>query len=299
MFDGAVMREIGAVAGELKVEAAALAAVAHIESGLKTHAMIDGRAEPLIRFEGHYFDRRLAGQAREEARRQGLAAPEAGKVKNPASQAARWSLLARAAAIDRKAAHESVSWGMGQVMGAHWAWLGYASVDALVAEARAGVKGQLRLMARYIDKAGLAAALRRRDWATFARGYNGPGFRKNDYDGKLARAYRSYSAAIGAGGSGGTASIVLRRGARGEAVRALQTALTAHGFPLAADGMFGPATEGAVKAFQTRNGLAVDGIAGPLTMAALGLGQARTGIGGTLLSWLLALVARLSGARAG
>lgn len=288
MFDDAVMGAIAEVARELNVEAAALAAVAAVESGLKTHALIDGHAEPLIRFEGHYFDRRLAGAAREEARRQGLAAPEAGKVKNPAAQAARWKLLARASAIDAKAARESTSWGIGQVMGAHWAWLGYRDVDALVAEARGGLRGQLRLMARYIEKAGLAPALRRRDWAAFARGYNGPGFRANDYDGKLARAYASHAAKAVP-----TPSSTLRRGARGDAVRALQIALTARGYPLAADGAFGPATERAVRAFQSRSRLAVDGIAGPATMAALGLGSAAAGSGG----WLRAILAWLFPAR--
>jgi hypothetical protein len=43
-------------------------------------------------------------------------------------------------------------------MGAHWAWLGFDSVDALVEEARSGAAGQARLMARYIEKAGLAEA---------------------------------------------------------------------------------------------------------------------------------------------
>jgi hypothetical protein len=284
MPDSAVMKDIETVARELGVEAAALAAVADVETGLKPHAMIDGRPEPLIRFEGHYFDRRLSGAAREEARRQGLAAAQAGKVKNPAAQTARWALLARAAAIDRKAAYESTSWGLGQVMGAHWAWLGYRSVDALAAQARGGAAGQLRLMARYIDKAGLLPALRRHDWAAFARGYNGPGNRANDYDGKLARAWRRHAA---------TGPALLRRGARGEAVRDLQTALTARGYPLAADGVFGPATEAAVKAFQSRNRLGIDGIAGPLTLAALGRGGAAAGTRG----WLASALAWLFGRR--
>ena len=284
MADSALMQGIRTVAGELKVETAALAAVADIESGLTPHAMIDGRPEPLIRFEGHYFDRRLSGAAQAEARRLGLAAPQAGAVKNPASQAARWRLLASAAAIDRKAAYESTSWGMGQVMGSHWAWLGYASIDALVAEARGGAIGQLRLMARYIDKAGLADALRKRDWAAFARGYNGPGFAKNNYDSKLARAYARH-----AGGGSTTATpmtSLLRRGSRGEEVRALQTALTAAGHALVADAIFGPATEQAVRAFQMRSRLVVDGIVGPATMAALGGSKERG-----LMAWLLSLLA--------
>lgn len=288
MFDTHVMQDIEAVARDLKIEPAALAAVAHVESGLKTHAMVDGRPEPLIRFEGHYFDRRLAGAKQELARRQGLASPRAGAVANPASQAARWRLLARAAAIDRQAAHESVSWGIGQVMGAHWAWLGYADVEALVAEARSGVRGQLRLMARYIDRAGLAPALRAKDWAGFARGYNGPGFRANDYDGKLARAYATYAASGKAAPS--PAPALLRRGSHGEAVRALQLALSAHGHTIRADGLFGPATESAVRAFQGSNGLGVDGIVGPATHAAL---ARPVPTAGTAPGWLATLLGRL------
>lgn len=262
MFDGAVMQAIERVAGELGVEPAALAAVVEVESGGRVSALVDGRPEPLIRFEGYYFDRRLSGAARERARREGLASPKAGAVANPASQPARWALLSRAASIDRAAAYESVSWGAGQVMGAHWDWLGYASVDALVAEARGGIAGQVRLMARFIDSSGLTRALRMRDWPAFARGYNGPAYRKNAYDTRLARAYANHARAA-------APAIVLRRGSRGEAVRALQAALARLGHALRADGVFGPLTEVAVRRFQSDRGLAVDGIAGPATMAVL------------------------------
>lgn len=277
MFDETVMREIEAVARNLRVEPAALAAVAHIESGSRTHAIVAGRREPLIRFEGHYFDRRLSGTLRQRAREQGLSSPNAGAIANPSSQAARWAMLARAEAIDRKAARESVSWGIGQVMGAHWAWLGYADVDALVAEARAGVRGQLRLMARYIDKAGLAGALRAHDWPKFAQGYNGPGYRKNRYDTKLAQAYRKYRSGTDA---------PLRQGDRGEKVRILQEALSRHGHHLVPDGIFGPATKMALRRFQSDHGLQVDGIAGPATQERLQTQTRQPGI----LEWLARLL---------
>lgn len=282
MLDTTVMAEIEKVAKGLGIETAALAAVAHIESGLRTHAIVNGRPEPLIRFEGHYFDRRLSGPKQQQARREGLSSPNAGAVVNPATQAARWKLLARAVALDHKAAHESVSWGIGQVMGAHWSWLGYASVDALVREARDGVAGQMRLMARYIDKAGLADALRRRDWAAFARGYNGPGFRANDYDRKLARAYARYRLRT----NGVPASRLLKLGAKGDAVRELQQALARHGHPLAQDGVFGLKTNEAVRSFQRRNGLVDDGIVGPQTQAALAEPDRS---GDTLAHWLKSL----------
>lgn len=193
-FSNEIIAEITAAAGKLGIEASALLAVAEVESGGRAFALVEGRREPLIRFEGHYFDRRLTGQKRQRARAEGLASPMAGAIANPATQAARWRLLARAEAIDHQAAHESVSWGIAQVMGAHWQWLGYADIDALVTEARSGVAGQVRLMMRYIDKSGLSNALRRHDWESFARGYNGPGYKRGGYDVKIAAAHDKYSA---------------------------------------------------------------------------------------------------------
>lgn len=58
---------------------------------------------------------------------------------------------------------------------------------------------------------------------------------------------------------------------RGKDVEALQQALIDAGFPLERDGVFGPATDRAVKAFQQKRGLKVDGMAGPATRSALGL----------------------------
>jgi len=194
MFTRETTSEIAAVAASLGIEPAALIAVAEVESAGKAFARVAGRAEPLIRFEGHYFDRRLSGAKRASARASGLSSPVAGAIENPASQAARWKLVESAAAIDRDAAYESVSWGIGQVMGAHWAWLGYSSVAALVSEARGSVGGQVRLMSRYIEKAGLSAALRDRDWHAFARGYNGPSYMKQGYHTKLAAAYARHAA---------------------------------------------------------------------------------------------------------
>ena len=197
MFTDETRREIAVIANDLELELEALLAIAEVESGGKGFAIVGGRPEPLIRFEGHYFDRRLSPANRQRARADGLASPAAGAVANPRTQAGRWALLEKACAIDAKAANESVSWGIGQVMGAHWAWLGYADVHALVAEARCGVAGQIRLMACYIEKAGLSAAVRRRDWEAFARGYNGPQYRRYGYHRKIAAAYHRFRAESG------------------------------------------------------------------------------------------------------
>ncbi len=271
MFSQDVIREAQAAARQAGITPAALLAVMDVESGGRLFAVVQGRNEPLIRFEGHYFDRRLTGSKQARARELGLASPKAGAVANPATQSARWALLGKATQIDASAAYESTSWGIGQVMGSHWLWLGYPNVQALVAEARSGAAGQIRLMVRYIDKAGLISALNAQDWPAFARGYNGPGYAKNGYDRKLAAAWRRH-----AGGAGTTdAGTVLKAGSKGEAVRKLQQHLAALGYGIAADGLFGPATQAALRRFQKENGLVADGIAGPNTLAALKTAIAR------------------------
>jgi peptidoglycan hydrolase-like protein with peptidoglycan-binding domain len=69
----------------------------------------------------------------------------------------------------------------------------------------------------------------------------------------------------------------VRRGSRGAAVSELQTRLNVWiartpgvGLaPLAVDGIFGPKTDAAVRAFQRAGRLLVDGVVGPQTWGAL------------------------------
>lgn len=62
---------------------------------------------------------------------------------------------------------------------------------------------------------------------------------------------------------------VFRAGAQGGAVKIIQACLNGHGYPLVADGVFGPMTDGAVRRFQSDRGLSADGIVGPQTWNAL------------------------------
>ena len=65
---------------------------------------------------------------------------------------------------------------------------------------------------------------------------------------------------------------VLKKGAKGDSVKAMQILLMGYGFDMegyGADSSFGGATEQALKAFQKANGLEADGSCGPATWAKL------------------------------
>ena len=61
------------------------------------------------------------------------------------------------------------------------------------------------------------------------------------------------------------ACINVRKGAEGNITYLIQAMLICHSFDIDADGIFGPATESAVREFQKRNGLSQDGIVGKNT----------------------------------
>lgn len=78
------------------------------------------------------------------------------------------------------------------VMGFNYAACGERSVESFVnAMCESGLK-QLILSARFIKQAGMLPALQNKNWAEFARRYNGPAYAQNRYDEKLAEAYRLF-----------------------------------------------------------------------------------------------------------
>lgn len=107
--------------------------------------------------------------------------------------------LRKAADIHHASAHESASWGLFQIMGFHWENLNYESVDQYVSLMQESEAHQLTAFSRFVKADDvLLQALRRQDWVTFARRYNGPGYAKNQYDVKMAREFdRFFSRGFG------------------------------------------------------------------------------------------------------
>ena len=91
-------------------------------------------------------------------------------------------------------------------------------------------------------------------------------------------------------------AVTYQRGSSGSVVKQIQTKLKNWGYYSGAvDGVYGSATESAVKSFQKKNGLTVDGKVGPQTQQALGLNVGSAADSG---SGDVALLARLISAEA-
>lgn len=147
----------------------------------------DKSGRPLILFEPHRFWANLGpGAKRDRAAALGLAYPKWGTKPYPADSYPR---LRAAMAIDATAALKAASWGLGQIMGENHEAAGYSTVEAMVAAMCEDEENHLAAMVAFIRSNHLDDELRAHSWAAFARGYNGPGYAKNQYDVRLARAY--------------------------------------------------------------------------------------------------------------
>ena len=185
--------EVVSVAKDLEIEPAAFRAVIAVEAA---GSGFDAKGRPKALFERPYFYKHPFSkpELHKRAVEEGLAYKAWGMKPYPKGSDAVYDEITRACAIDEHAALLSTSWGLGQIMGSNFKMAGHESVENMVDEACKSETGQLRQMGMFIKNAGLIRPLRFKDWAAFAKGYNGPGYAKNSYDTKLADAYTRLSA---------------------------------------------------------------------------------------------------------
>jgi hypothetical protein len=170
----------------LGVEPACVKAVTKVES--RGSGFLPS-GEPVILFERHWMYKLLKAKGVNPPVSD-VCDPKAGGYLGGAKEHER---LAKAVLIDRECALQSASWGLFQIMGFHWKSLGYGSVQQFVNAQYASEAKQLDTFVRFIKiNPGMLKALKAKDWATFARLYNGPAYAKNNYDVKLAQAYASF-----------------------------------------------------------------------------------------------------------
>lgn len=188
-------RDLQAAADRLGVPLASILAINAVESRGEGFAA-NGR--PAILFERHVMHARLQANGLSEAEADQLADRYPGLVNRRtggyAGGTAEHQRLAGARQIHDTAALESASWGLFQVMGYHWAALGYDSAQDFAQRMATSEAEQLEAFVRFIEAdLALLKALKARNWKQFARLYNGPAYAKNLYDVKLARAFEQFS----------------------------------------------------------------------------------------------------------
>lgn len=189
---------------------------------------------PQILFERHIFHRLTNGQYDDGD----ISDPTPGGYGPRGAQ--QYDRLGRAINKNRAAALQSASWGIGQIMGMNSARAGFQNVEQMVSAVSDSEDRQLAAMGAFLSSTGLAASLQAHDWATFARGYNGPNYAINRYDIRLNSEYQKYS-------SGALPDL---------SVRAAQLYLTYLGFdPGGIDGVAGQHTLAALAEFQNENGM--------------------------------------------
>jgi N-acetylmuramidase len=213
---------------------------------------------PLILFERHIFHRRTGGDF--DAAHPSISSSVPGGYLGGAREYLR---LEEAVALDRSAALNSASWGIGQIMGFNARAAGFDTAEDMVAAMMDGEDAQLEATASFLRSVGLHAPLAQHDWAAFARGYNGPDFAKNQYDKRLAASFEAFSA-------GSLPDLTVRQ---------TQVLLMFLGIDAGAiDGVVGKRTRSGIRTFREQNGLppsdAIDDRFVAALLEAAGLGTA-------------------------
>jgi hypothetical protein len=181
-------------AKELNVEEAAIRAVAEVEAA-GAGFLPDGR--PSILYEAHIFHKETGGKHAGAKDRRGVAlsSPSWNKNLYGATGAAQHARYEDARALNPDAANKACSWGTFQILGQNHKACGFDSSQEFVdAMWTGGASAHLDAFVKFIKANNLDGSLRNKQWATFARGYNGPGYAQNAYDKKMAAAYARWKA---------------------------------------------------------------------------------------------------------
>ena len=177
----------------LNVEVAAIKAVAEVEAA-GAGFLPDGR--PSILYEAHIFHKHTGGKhaAAKDRRGISLSSPSWNRALYGATGAAQHNRYEDARALNADAANKACSWGTFQILGENHKDCGFDSSQEFVdAMWTGGASAHLDAFVKFIQANKLDGALRAKNWAAFARGYNGPGYAQNAYDKKMAAAYARWS----------------------------------------------------------------------------------------------------------
>lgn len=184
------------IAKKINIEPALLQSVIDTETGT-VGAFIKGTNKPTILFEGHIFYKRL----KEHGLNPDLYIKGNEDILYKAwtkqyykTGLKEWERLERAKKIHQDSANESASWGLAQIMGFNYKMCNCTDINEFVHKMSDSEDSQLELFAYFIyNNKSMYNALKAKNWAQFAKLYNGSGYKQNRYDEKLAKNYFKYA----------------------------------------------------------------------------------------------------------
>lgn len=175
----------------LGVPVAAIKAVFEVEAP-KGGFLDDGQVTILP--ERHWFSKLTGGAF--DAKYPDISNPEPGGY-GPEGQH-QHDRLAKMVKLDRVAALKATSWGKPQIMGLNHDKAGFPNIQAFINAMSHSEGAQLDAFINLIRNqplwlSALKYGVQTNDWSRFASRYNGKGYAKHDYHGRLAKAYRKHA----------------------------------------------------------------------------------------------------------
>lgn len=176
-----------AAANSIGCEVAAVKAVAEVEA---PRGGFNPDDTPATLFEGHWFHRFTEGLY--DTQHPTISYPKWTRQFYGKTWQVEQARLYEATQLNMHAAYLSASWGRFQIMGFNAGICGFVTVEQFVNTMRKSEGEHLKAFIAYIKHECLDDELRGYRWDGFARRYNGPLYQKNDYAGKLQRAYERW-----------------------------------------------------------------------------------------------------------
>ncbi len=177
------------VAEELGVELAAIKAVVLIEAGVQMKGFW-APGVPVVNFDKTMYNR-FRAKAPSSAGAKGETVPKG----LSGYGLKEWTQLINARKVNADAANMGTFWGMFQIGGFNYKRCGCDTVDEFVRRMAESELSQLELFATFIIKGDMLDDLKKKNWAGFARKYNGASYAKRGYHTKMADAYKKFKAA--------------------------------------------------------------------------------------------------------
>lgn len=175
-------------AEKLGVEVAAIKAVALIEAGSQMKGFW-APGVPIVNFDKVMYNK-LHNKVDSQKGAKDEMVPE-GLSGFPLK---RWTRLVEARRINYQGANIATFWGMFQIGGFNYKRCGCETLDEFVELMSRSEADQLDLFVSFIKNCGMAEDLKKKNWAAFARKYNGASYAKRGYHTKMEAAYKKFKA---------------------------------------------------------------------------------------------------------